>query len=125
LRTEASIVLGLAGELVRRPDLLAAYAQSFEADDEVLLLIDARGWSTERLGDELLPLAEDLDIIEGGPEVVALSDGRGWPRERLSAVLSHDAGTAEALGAPRAGDASTLRGLIESRAAFGQASQLL
>ena len=125
LRTEASIVLGLAGELVHRPDLLAAYAQSFDADDEVLLLIDARGWSVERLGDELVPLAEELDIIEGGPEVVVLSDGRGWPQERLCAVLSHDAGTAEALGAPRASDASTLRGLTENRAAFGQASQRL
>lgn len=120
LRTEASIVLALAGELVRGPELLAAYAESFDADDGVLLLVDARGWSAERLSDEMVPLAEELDILEGGPEVVVLSDGRGWPRERLCAVLSHDAGTAEALGAPRAADASTLRALTdEEQGALG------
>jgi hypothetical protein len=86
----------------------------------VLLLVDARGWSAERLSDEMVPLAEELDILEGGPEVVVLSDGRGWPRERLCAVLSHDAGTAEALGAPRAADASTLRALTdEEQGALG------
>jgi Glycosyl transferase family 2 len=111
LRTEASVVLALAGELVRGLDLLAAYAESFDADDDVMLLVDARGWSAERIGDQLVPLAEALDIVEGGPEVVVLNDGRGWPRERLCAVLSHDPGTAEALGAPRATDASTLRAL--------------
>lgn len=109
LRTEASIVLALATELVRRPELLAAYAESFEAEDEVLLLVDARGWSAERIDEQLVPLAEELDIVEGGPEVVVLSDARGWPRERLCAVLSHDSGTAEALGATQATDASTLR----------------
>jgi hypothetical protein len=117
LRTDAGIVLALAGELVREPDLLATYTEAVDEQDEVMLLVDARGWSAERLADELVPLARELGIVEGGPEVVALSDGRGWPREQLWAVLSHDAGTAIALGGPQAEDGSTLRGLLAPRGA--------
>ena len=112
IATDAQIAIGLAGEIVRDPDLLGSYAEAFDARDETILLIDARGWSEERLADELVPLAEELDLLEGGPEVVALNDGRPWPRERLCAVLSREAGTAEALGAPQATDAESLRALM-------------
>jgi glycosyltransferase involved in cell wall biosynthesis len=112
LVTTKGIVLALAGELVRDPGLLGSFVEAFAADDEVVLIVDARGWSAERLGDELVPLAAELGILDGGPEVVVLDDGRAWPRERLSAVLTRDAGIAEALGGPRAMDASSLRAAI-------------
>jgi hypothetical protein len=107
--TNASVVLALASELVRQPALLGAYAEAFGADDQVVLLVDARGWSAERLADELVPLALELGIDDdGGPDVVVIDDGRAWPRERLCAVLSREAGVAESLGAPQVDDVATL-----------------
>jgi glycosyltransferase involved in cell wall biosynthesis len=114
LSTSRSVVLALATELVRDPRLLAAFVEAFDEHDEVVLIADARGWSAERVATEIVPLAEELGVLDAGPEVVVLDDGRGWPRARLRAVLTTDAGTAEALGGPQATDASSLRETIPS-----------
>lgn len=112
LVTNRSVVLALATEIVREPGLLGSFVEAFGGDDEVMLLVDARGWSAERLADELVPLAAELGILDTGPEVVVIDDGRAWPRERLCAVLSRDAGTAEAFGARQATDTSSLQATI-------------
>jgi glycosyltransferase involved in cell wall biosynthesis len=120
LTTNASIVLALAAELVREPGLLGSYAEAFGERDEVILLVDGRGWSAERLGEELVPLALELGVDDGGPDVVVIDDGRAWPRERLCAVLSRDVGTAEALGARQVTDVPTLRASVGAGAALSQ-----
>jgi glycosyltransferase involved in cell wall biosynthesis len=112
--TDASIVLALAAELVREPGLLAAYAEAVDAEDDVILLVDARGWSAERVAEELVPLAVGLGIDDGGPDVLVISDGRAWPRDRLVAVLTRDGGTAEALGAAPTADAPSIRACVAS-----------
>ncbi|HEY7933615.1 MAG TPA: glycosyltransferase [Solirubrobacteraceae bacterium] len=124
VRTSASIVLALASELVREPTLLGAYAEAIGEEDQVLLLVDARGFSPERLTEELIPLAAELGIDDGGPDVLVIDDGRAWPRERLLAVLTRDLGTAEVLGAPQVLDTPSLCSRLEAALCRSQPERL-
>jgi glycosyltransferase involved in cell wall biosynthesis len=109
LLIDQPVVLGLARELCWTPDLLHVFAEAWDPSQPNTLVVDAAGWSEERVGDELVPLAAEAGLTEvDGPEVVVVNDGRPWPRERLRAVLSVNPGTAEAIGAPIAGDVSGL-----------------
>ncbi len=49
--------MGLASELARTPALFAAYREAFGEHDDVSLLVDARGWTVERIEQELVPAA--------------------------------------------------------------------
>jgi hypothetical protein len=93
-----AVVLVRADELRHDPTLLATYAQAFGVEDDVTLVIDAAGWTEERVLDELVPLAERHGLGDGGPDAVVLTDGRPWPRARLIAMLAAHA-TADSLRA--------------------------
>jgi hypothetical protein len=114
-----TVIVADARELVDRPQLLGAYAAAFAADDDVTLVIEARGWSAERVERELVPLAGDHGLSDDGPDVLVLSDDRPWPRERLAAVLSLE--SERPLPAPCAATTEDLRhsvaGCMAARAA--------
>jgi hypothetical protein len=84
----ARVVLAGIDEVVDRPELLGAYATTFADDDDVTLVLDAFGWSDERVASELVPLAQRHGLGDGGPDAVVLTDGRPWPRERLVGRLA-------------------------------------
>jgi glycosyltransferase involved in cell wall biosynthesis len=82
------VVLAHAEELMRQPHLLSIYAETFGEEDDVTLVVNAYGWSDERVALELVPLAARYGLGDGGPDALVLTDGRRWPRERLAAILS-------------------------------------
>jgi hypothetical protein len=83
-----AVVVVDADELLGTPTLLETYTAAFAIADDVTLVIDAYGWTEERVGTELVALAARYGLGEDGPDAVVLTDGRPWPRERLVAILS-------------------------------------
>lgn len=99
------VVLALANEARWTGGLLAEFTEAWDRTDPVTLVIDACGWTEERVMDEIVPLASDAGLDgPGGPDVFVVTDGRPWPRERLRAVLSHEPGTGEAFDVPLLGN---------------------
>lgn len=105
------VIAAQASELAREPDLLAAYAEAFGEHDDVTLLVDARGWSLQRIEDELVPAAAAAGLGDGGADVLVDHAARPWPRERLAGVLTVEPGTALVAGAPQLVDTAALRDL--------------
>lgn len=117
LRTRSAVVVALASELVRDPELLRAYVRLVDARDDVTLLIDARGWQLDRVEAELIPMAAAAGLQDDGPDALVDLDARPWPRERLVGVLTREPGVAAAFGGPQVTGEAELAGLIVTRPA--------
>lgn len=116
--TRSAVVVAEAGELVRVPGLLAAYVAATTAASDQTLVIDVKGWTTERIEQQLLPVAAAAGLAaDASADATLAGDARSWP-DRLAAVLTLDPGTAAAYGAPMIGAGSgQLSAGMELRAA--------
>ncbi|CAB4891864.1 unannotated protein [freshwater metagenome] len=104
------VVLADADELHADPTLLAAWAATFGADDDVSLVVHGAGWSDARLVEAFGPALTgcDADVLATGDEPL----GRGALRVRAHAALGAVAGD----GVLPVHDATTLVALREAAA---------
>jgi len=113
LRARRTLVRALASEVAWQPVLLEQYARAVSGRDDVSLVVDARGWSADRIADELVTIAAEAGLADDdGPDVLIVDDGRPVPAPRVAGVLTFDCGTAVALGGRQLADAEDLRSAL-------------
>ncbi|HTU84955.1 MAG TPA: glycosyltransferase [Solirubrobacteraceae bacterium] len=89
------VVLARAEELASAPSLLAAFAQTFDSDDDATLFIHGPGADGEHLGRLLAGAIEAAGVDVDGPDLLAQADPESLLdpqvlQEAADLVLTHD-----------------------------------